>query len=120
MNSSSTKTGHEGEELASTMLIEKGYEIIQRNYRHGNTGEIDVVAMDGKVLVFVEVKYRQNLNYGDPEYGITRNKICQVRKMAAAYLYDKKISNVNCRFDVVAILELVKGKPVINHYQNAF
>jgi putative endonuclease len=120
MNLSSSKKGHEGEDLACSFILKKGLKIIERNYRYGKVGEIDVVAKDGEQLVFIEVKYRKNLEYGEPEYGITKNKMNQLRKLADIYLFDKNITNTDCRFDVVAILELEKGKPKINYYPNAF
>lgn len=120
MNSSSSEKGHEGEDFACDYLVKKGFEIIDRNYRYGKTGEIDIIAKDNETLVFIEVKYRKNLEFGEPEYGITKNKINQYKKLANAYLFDKNIDETDCRFDVVAILELEKGKPEINYYRDAF
>lgn len=113
--------GKKGEDLAAEMLKENGYEILERNYRYGK-GEIDIIAKDPETgyTVFVEVKSRTNLEYGAPEYAITKNKIKQVKKMAELYLYDKNITEIDCRFDVVAILFKYKQKPEINHYINAF
>jgi putative endonuclease len=82
MNLSSSKKGHEGEDLACDYLIKKGFNIVERNYRYSKTGEIDIVAKDNETLVFIEVKYRKNLEFGEPEYGITKNKINQYRKLA--------------------------------------
>jgi len=111
--------GKEGEDLAEKLLRSKGYEILDRNYQFGH-GEIDIIAKDKGWLVFVEVKTRTNLEYGEPEYAITRSKIKQVRRMAELYLYDKKIIEADCRFDVVAILLTNEENPIINHYENAF
>ncbi len=113
------ETGDRGEELASQMLAEKGFEIIERNYRYGK-GEIDIVAKDKDEIVFVEVKSRKNLEFGDPEYALTKNKQAQVRKICAAYLYDKNIEETDCRIDVVAILFRGKEEPIIRHIENAF
>ncbi|MEJ2504810.1 MAG: YraN family protein, partial [Ignavibacteriaceae bacterium] len=60
------------------------------------------------------------LYFGEPEYAITKSKQRQVKKVAELYLYDKEIENVNCRFDVIAILLEDDDNPVINHYENAF
>jgi len=76
--------------------------------------------MDHEVLVFVEVKYRRNLEYGPPAYGITGVKQRQVRKIAEAYLYEKEIRDRVCRFDAVAILHWPGEKPEITHFINAF
>ena len=113
--------GREGEDLAVDLLKSKGYEIIERNYTFGK-GEIDIIALDPETnyTVFVEVKSRKNLEFGEPEYGITKNKIRQLKKMAALYLYDKDIKELDCRFDVVTVLFRSKIKPLISHYMNAF
>ena len=113
--------GEKGEQLAADFLIDIGYEIIERNYRYSH-GEIDIVAKDPSdgYTVFVEVKARQNLEYGEPEYAITKNKQKQIKKMAELYLFEKEILELGCRFDVVTVLLQGKGKPVINHYENAF
>jgi len=113
--------GQKGEEIAVQYLEDKGYEILQRNYRYGR-GEIDVIAKDPQdgYTVFVEVKTRQNLDFGAPEYAINRKKQLQVKKIAELYLADKEIYELDCRFDVIAIV-LGDGKnPDINHYENAF
>ena len=119
MNKKKQNTGSEGEDLACLHLQEKGYEIIEQNYRFGH-GEIDIIAKDQNILVFVEVKTRNNLNFGMPETTITQNKRKQIRKIASAYLYEKEIKDIDCRIDVVAILLNKNEKPYINHIKNAF
>jgi putative endonuclease len=118
----SKKFGKEGEDIAVEMLIEKGYQIIERNYYYQTKGEIDIVAKDTETgfLVFVEVKSRKNLECGEPEYSITQSKISQIKRMAELYLYDKDIREIECRFDVITVLLLPQTSPVINHYINAF
>jgi putative endonuclease len=115
------KIGEQGEEIAVELLTSKGYDIIERNYRYGK-GEIDIIAFDHmkNYIVFVEVKSRQNLEFGSPEYAITKNKIRQVRRIAEAYLYEKEIKDTDCRFDVISVLFRNKIKPIVNHYENAF
>lgn len=105
--------------IAAEYLQEKGFEILEKNYRFGK-GEIDIVCRDNGVLVFVEVKSRFNLNYGEPEYAFTKNKQQQVRKMGAAYLYDKGLSECECRFDAIAILFDEDKGYRLNHIENAF
>jgi len=111
--------GKEGEEIAAQYLLEKGFEIIKRNYQFSH-GEIDIVAMDGDTLVFVEVKTRKTLEYGEPEYAINKKKIQQLKKMAELYLFDKQIEEADCRFDVIAIILGSENNPQITHYENAF
>ena len=118
MNSSTKEKGKEGEELAVSFLAEKGFEIVERNYRFGK-GELDIIAREKDFLVFVEVKSRESLEYGLPEEAITKRKMAQIRKIAEAYLAEKSITNENIRFDVVAILFLNK-EVTITHYENAF
>ena len=121
MNLDKNELAKRGEDLAAKILSDKGYEIIERNYRFSH-GEIDIIAIDpkDKCTVFVEVKARQNLEFGEPEYSITRNKQKQIKKMAQLYLYDKEITEIDCRFDVFAILFVDLNKPQVNHYENAF
>ncbi len=73
------ETGDRGEDLAVELLLKSNFEIIERNYRYGH-GEIDVIAKDKDVLVFVEVKTRKNLEFGPPELAITKNKQRQIQK----------------------------------------
>jgi len=115
------QTGDEGEQLALEFLREKGYSIIETNYRYGK-GEIDIIAKDeaSDVLIFVEVKSRKNLEFGEPEYAITKNKIRQIKRMAQLYFYDKEIKEADCRFDVITILYNQQRKPDLKHYINAF
>lgn len=112
-------TGSYGEKLAEDFLKELGYEIIEKNYHFGH-GEIDIVAKENEFLVFVEVKYRKNLEFGEPEYAVTKNKQAQIKKIAEAYLAEREIKDQDCRIDVIAILHLSGDKPKINHYINAF
>jgi putative endonuclease len=112
-------TGNKGENYACDLLVESGFTIIERNYHFGH-GEIDIVAMDGDTLVFVEVKTRKNLEFGDPIEGVTKSKQKQIRKIAEGYLMEKKILDIDCRFDVVGILLQGNEAPKINHIENAF
>lgn len=113
------RPGQRGEDLACDLLVKKGYKLIERNYTYGK-GELDIIAKDGNVLVFVEVKSRYNLEYGPPELGITKKKQRMVRYTAEAYLHEKDIVDTDCRIDVVAILFRGKEPPQINHIENAF
>jgi putative endonuclease len=121
MSQSSKEIGDKGEEIAAELLVEKGYEIVERNYRFGK-GEIDIIAKtpDKKYLVFVEVKSRKNLEFGEPEYAVTKNKMGQLRRIASAYIYENVPEDIDFRMDVVAILFRQNKKPLIEHYENAF
>ena len=121
MSIKSNETGKKGEEIAAKLLEQKGFKIIERNYRFGK-GEIDIIAEDPEddCFVFVEVKSRETLLLGPPEYAITKNKIKQVKKIAELYLFEKDIKDRNCRFDVVTVLFFPDDEPKVEYYKNAF
>jgi putative endonuclease len=110
--------GTEGEQLAAKFLQDRGYEIIERNYRFGR-GEIDLIAKEGPDLVFIEVKARRTFQYGAPEESITVAKEAQLKRVADGYLSERNIENQSCRFDVVTIT-YEHGAPVIDLIQNVF
>lgn len=107
-----------GEELAVEYLIEKGYQILDRNFRF-ERGEIDIVAEEKGVLVFVEVKTRHSKSVGDPEDAVTIAKRDKIRKVAEGYLFEHHVEDRECRFDVVAI-ERESPQVHIRHIENAF
>lgn len=119
MREEKKKTGNAGEDLAASVLIKKGYEIIERNYHYGH-GEIDIIAKFKETIVFVEVKTRKNLEFGSPELAVTKSKQKQIRRIAEAYLYEKNIADTLCRIDVIAVLFQRGENPKINHIENAF
>lgn len=121
MPHSRQKAGNYGEELAVKFLKQKGFEIVEQNYRFGH-GEIDIVAKENNTLVIVEVKYRNNLEFGPPELAITKTKQKQVRYIAEMYVNQKEktMEFENVRIDVIAILKLPNHEPQINHIVNAF
>ena len=112
-----TVTGKKGEEIASEFLKNKGYEIVERNWRN-KFGEIDIIAKKDNVLVFGEVKTKIGELYGLPEEMVGRGKLQKVRNMATVYLKGKEIS---CRIDVIAIVLADNGSVSrINHYENVY
>ena len=115
----SRKPGAEEEDYACRYLMEQGYQIVKRNFRYGRIGEIDIVAYDNKILVFVEVKGRTQKDYGKPEDSIDRRKQAQLKKVASMYYYVNKLDNVDCRFDVIAI-ETIAGVRELRHHKRAF
>jgi len=109
------KTGQVGEDIAARALIDKGYRILERNFSN-KFGEIDIIARDKNVLVFVEVKAKTGVEFGSPEEMISPGKLQRIRNMATMYL---KGESVPCRIDVVAIV-LGQNNEVIRltHYEN--
>jgi putative endonuclease len=94
--------GKAGEEAAVQYLRQHGYQILERNYRC-RFGEIDLIARDGKVLAFVEVKTRRSLKYGPAAAAVTREKQRHLIKASQVYLMQMKKADELCRFDVVTV-----------------
>lgn len=97
------KKGAVGEEVAVTFLKKNGYQILEQNYYY-NHGEIDIVAKEGKTLVFVEVKSRRSRTFGEPEESVTPKKQELIRRTAEGYVLEKNVGEMDCRFDVVSIV----------------
>ncbi len=109
------KTGEEGEMLAVEYLQAKGFEILQRNYRSARS-EIDIIAKDGPVLVFVEVKLRSMQGFGFPEEAVNDKKWEMIMQGAESYIESAGWSGA-IRFDIVSIVK--KKKIEIVHFEDA-
>ena len=110
--------GKIGEDLAAKFLEEKGYNIIERNYRFGH-GELDIIAEKDNILIFIEVKTKKHDDFGDPINWIKRGKQLQMGRIARGYLYERNITDRDCRFDVV-LVNWEHGLWKIDHIENAF
>jgi len=110
--------GRQGERLAAEYLQRAGYRILEKNYRT-RLGEIDLIAQDGRTLVFVEVKTRGTKTFGAPQEAVTKKKQQQLIRVAQEYLGREKLANRPARFDVVAVL-FDKAEVVIELIKNAF
>lgn len=109
--------GKEGEELALKFLKKNGYRILEKNYRTV-FGEIDIIARDKDIIVFIEVKTRADDSFGNPFEAVTYKKREKIRKVALCYL--KKIrKEPPSRFDVLSI-NIEDGKKQIEHIKDAF
>ena len=109
--------GKLGEELSVKYLTDKGYEILERNWRNRHK-EIDIIAKDGRYLVIVEVKARRSNEYGNPDIAVTRQKQRLLISAANSYLFRNKL-DLETRFDIISII--FKGsKPFIDHIEDAF
>lgn len=110
--------GDRGENVAARYLRNQGYKIIVRNFRC-ELGEIDIIARDGKTLVFTEVKTRA---YDDPtpEEQVNAFKQQQITKAAKLYLSRYGFPQPPARFDVVAIVWPTNHEPIIRHTPGAF
>jgi putative endonuclease len=112
------QTGKKGEDIAVAYLKNKGYRIIERNYKC-LFGEIDIVAKDGDMVVFVEVKSRKSERFGDPQGAVGREKQKKISRISLTYLEEKHLYPCDARFDVVAIKMLPAGS-IVELIQNAF
>lgn len=106
--------GSFGEEIAAEYLKGVGYKILKRNYSVKGA-EIDIIARDGKTVVFVEVKARENLNFGYPAEAVTKSKRHKIVMAAECYIVQNRIADREFRFDVV---EVLGGE--VNHIKDAF
>ncbi|MBU1033912.1 YraN family protein [Patescibacteria group bacterium] len=109
--------GIKAEELATTFLINKGCLLLEKNIRLGNF-EIDLVVLDQKFdeIVFVEVKYRREKEYGDPSQAVDQKKINKMVSVAKSYLRKKQFKK-DYRFDIISVSGNLK-KPEIEHFEN--
>ncbi len=99
---STTERGRIGEEQAVAELVRQGYSIVERNYRC-KSGELDVVAREGDILVFIEVRSRADGEHGSALETVGARKQRQIARVAAHYLAARKPVFRECRFDVVGI-----------------
>lgn len=111
--------GRKAEEMAAIFLQGEGYRIMERNYRC-RLGEIDIIAIDGDVVTFVEVRSRSGRRCGQAEESVGPWKKNRIRRVAEQYLLQKGLRNVSVRFDVVAIEAGPDGVPALEIYKNAF
>jgi putative endonuclease len=109
--------GRAGEDRAAEFLARKGYKILERNYST-KSGEIDLIALHSGEVVFVEVKTRTNDAYGAPELAVNPRKQLRMIKAALGYIKYKKLHQMPCRFDVVAITAAAENG--VELIQNAF
>jgi putative endonuclease len=115
MQNNTNSLGRESEQRAKAFLESKGYTILETNWRHLKL-EIDLIARHAETIIFVEVKFRKNDDYGEPELFVNRKKQNFIIKAANAYL---ELHNIQyeSRFDIVA---LSKKRNEIIHLEGAF
>lgn len=111
--------GMRGEDAATKYLENKGYVILDRNWKC-KLGEIDIVAKFEDVLIFVEVKTRTNIELGLPEDAVGPKKRRKYESLAAMYLQEHEYVDMAVRFDVVGLLVLKQDRAFIRHHVNAF
>lgn len=112
--------GRKGEEAAACYLEKHGYRVLSRNYTC-RLGEIDLVALDRDILVFVEVRSRSGGGFGLAQESVTERKKIKLRRLAWHYLKAERKTGSGCRFDVIAVLFDRDGAiKRLEHIENAF
>lgn len=109
--------GRTGEDRAARFLVSRGYRILERNYST-RSGEIDLIALHLGTVAFIEVKTRSSDAFGAPELAVNQRKQQRMIKAALGYIKLKKLHQVPCRFDVVAIN--TANEQQVELIQNAF
>lgn len=109
--------GKKGELIAKNYLISNGYNILDINHRN-KIGEIDIIAMDKDILVFIEVKTRTSISYGYPYEAVHRKKQEKIIYSSLLYIKQNKLENYQLRYDIVEVYLTLNTK--INHIDNAF
>ena len=118
MSQARQSLGKIGEDLACAELERRGYAVLERRYRRRG-GEIDIVARDGRTVVFVEVKTREGRDFGEAAEAVTARKRRRMTQLALDYLARHRLTECACRFDVVSI-HMENERPAIELFQNAF
>ncbi|MBI3836394.1 MAG: YraN family protein [Planctomycetia bacterium] len=112
--------GASGERAAERYLRRRRYKIVARRER-GRLGELDLVAVDGRTIVFVEVKTRRSRRAGHPAEAVGPQKQQRLTRLALAYLKRHELLEYSSRFDVLAITWPADARnPTIEHIKNAF
>src|SRR5262245_30150882 len=110
--------GKVGEDLACAELERRGYVVLERRYRR-RRGELDIIARDGRTVVFVEVKAREGRDFGEAAEAVTARKRRKMTQLALDYLARHRLTECACRFDVVSI-HMENDRPAIELIRNAF
>lgn len=115
---SHNELGKRGEEIAKEYLENKGYQILKMNWRH-KRAEIDLIARHEKTLVFVEVKTRSSVDFGQPEEFVDWRKEKHL-EFASLYFIEQSGHEGEIRYDIVAITFETKSSYLVNHIEDAF
>ena len=113
------KLGREGEDAAEAYLKKKGYRIIEKNFRC-KLGEIDIIAEQGGVVVFIEVKARAGHQYGHPFNAVTPSKQRKIIQVAQSFLAKHRLLEKPTRFDVVGLTADPESAFKVELLENAF
>jgi putative endonuclease len=117
-NHNKQELGKEGERVAEQFLKRKGYKLVERNFRC-TEGELDLIVLDRRVVVFVEVKTRTGRGFGSPLEAVEYRKQQKMIRAAQYFLSAKGLHQRDARFDVVGVSWLGR-EPMVEHIENAF
>ncbi len=117
---SSAEVGDLGERIARQWLRARGAKVLYKNFRAPKGGEVDIVARDGKVLVFTEVKTRTSTEYGRGLDAVDEKKRSLIKRGAKEWLRLLRTREVPWRFDVIEVVLLDGEKPAVHRVENAF
>lgn len=106
--------GRLGEDIAAAHLVARGWRVLHRNHRIAR-GELDIIALDGPTLVFVEVKTRRTILSGVPQAAVDQRKLRRLRLLAGYYLMEHSPPHRDVRVDVLAVMVSDDGPPEIEH-----
>ncbi|NDC53905.1 MAG: YraN family protein [Planctomycetia bacterium] len=120
MRPSRDTVGRRGEDEAARYLRSIGYRIVATRERVLR-GDIDIVALDGRTVVFVEVRSRSDTSHGHPAETVGWQKQRRVAQLATAYIRRHRLEDCSVRIDVVTVtFDAADGGPRVEHFQNAF
>ncbi len=111
--------GRLGERIACRFLMRRGFDVLARRFQ-GRGGEIDLIAFEGEVLVFVEVKTRVSREFGDPWEFVDWEKQQRFRRAAEEFIARHDLGQYTYRFDIVSVVAPGAGEEAIALYRNAF
>ncbi len=119
MSKKDNKTiGNIGEQIALKYLENCGYQIIETNFRYKKYGELDIIAKEKEFYCFIEVKTRTSTTFGLPSESVSLKKQEKIRTIAQIFLNQRKIYNINIRFDVIEIIVDMRHESIIAKYTN--
>lgn len=119
MNKTTVGIGKKGEDIAVNYLENKGYTILERNYRF-QKAEIDIIAFADYQIVVVEVKMRSSTYFGQPEQAINKKKKEMLYMATEAWIHERKMDGSPVRFDIIAIVDQGSNEYKIKHFERVF
>jgi putative endonuclease len=119
MTDARKRLGEKGEDAAVAYLERSGLTVVERNWR-STRGEIDVVALEGEILVLCEVKTRSTKAKGTPDEAVTPAKQRRYGRLAADYIQQAGLGDIAVRFDVISILVIARDRALLRHHKAAF